>query len=482
MTLYESIKNGTINKAYTHSGAFHADDVFASALLKIINPDIKITRVGVISDDIKEDDSAIVFDIGGGEFDHHDTTKLIYRDEVFTDANGNVVHAPYAAFGLLWRAVGYEFFDNRYDIAESYDKIFVQYIDYTDNTGIRFPSSISNAIKSFVASPRYDTLDEKFNEAVQFAKSIMENDLARLKTSIEDETYVEACWHMSPSRIIILPEYRPYNNFVLNKINTNLEPANQVLFVLYPSNREAGHWCIGTVKDIDGPICPIELDPSTPGLTFVHKDKFLADFTDKDSAINAVNYMLDHIHIEQYEYAEEIMREVDAEIAAEKTKSNEKVILFEKSYKNFVDNVFCMAAYKLSDRGIDFGLITKNEIVDYVDDDKYVFINLGESDYNSNSIMYYEWNGNVISAFGKIWLDLFDKKAPAGVTKQLMELSAKIRNYKNLNLDPFDIVACVDRWIPSSLDVSDIDVRMITASEQVYMILHSYLVKAELNK
>ena len=29
---------------FTHAGKFHADDVFATALLQILRPDIKITR------------------------------------------------------------------------------------------------------------------------------------------------------------------------------------------------------------------------------------------------------------------------------------------------------------------------------------------------------------------------------------------------------------------------------------------------------
>ena len=29
---------------FTHAGKFHADDVFATALLQIIRPDIRITR------------------------------------------------------------------------------------------------------------------------------------------------------------------------------------------------------------------------------------------------------------------------------------------------------------------------------------------------------------------------------------------------------------------------------------------------------
>ena len=60
-----------INEAnmITHAGTFHADDVFATAfLIKIIENPI-ICRINNFNDGIKTD--AIVYDIGGGKFDHH---------------------------------------------------------------------------------------------------------------------------------------------------------------------------------------------------------------------------------------------------------------------------------------------------------------------------------------------------------------------------------------------------------------------------
>ena len=35
---------------FTHAGKFHADDVFATALLQILRPDIKITRGFTVPD------------------------------------------------------------------------------------------------------------------------------------------------------------------------------------------------------------------------------------------------------------------------------------------------------------------------------------------------------------------------------------------------------------------------------------------------
>lgn len=53
--------------AFTHSGKFHADDVFSAALLLYLNPEITIIR----GNRVPEDFDGIVFDIGRGRYDHH---------------------------------------------------------------------------------------------------------------------------------------------------------------------------------------------------------------------------------------------------------------------------------------------------------------------------------------------------------------------------------------------------------------------------
>ncbi len=47
---------------FTHGGKFHADDVFSTALLQIVRPDIQITRGFTVPDDFE----GIVYDVGGG--------------------------------------------------------------------------------------------------------------------------------------------------------------------------------------------------------------------------------------------------------------------------------------------------------------------------------------------------------------------------------------------------------------------------------
>ena len=77
--------------AFTHSGKFHADDVFSAALLLYLNPEITIIR----GNRVPEDFDGIVFDIGRGRYDHHQKDSRVRENSV-----------PYAAFGLLWEELG----------------------------------------------------------------------------------------------------------------------------------------------------------------------------------------------------------------------------------------------------------------------------------------------------------------------------------------------------------------------------------------
>lgn len=72
--------------AFTHSGKFHADDVFSAALLLYLNPELTILR----GNRVPEEFAGIVFDIGRGRYDHHQKDSRVRENGI-----------AYAAFGLL---------------------------------------------------------------------------------------------------------------------------------------------------------------------------------------------------------------------------------------------------------------------------------------------------------------------------------------------------------------------------------------------
>ena len=115
--LMEQIKKKDA-RAFTHGGKFHADDVFSSALLLYLNPQITITR----GNRVPEGYDGIVFDIGRGRYDHHQRDSRVRENGV-----------PYAAFGLLWEELGGEILGGT--LAQRFDEEFVQPLDNNDNTG-----------------------------------------------------------------------------------------------------------------------------------------------------------------------------------------------------------------------------------------------------------------------------------------------------------------------------------------------------------
>ena len=132
-----------LNGVVTHKSRFHADDILSAALLKIagVISDISVIhRVGHVPDGFK----GLAFDIGGGEFDHHEGSEK-FRE------NGN----QYAAFGLLWSVIGAEYIMCKYrtnkkiatEAAAKFDSEFIALMDLTDNYGPRkYPNTLSYLI------------------------------------------------------------------------------------------------------------------------------------------------------------------------------------------------------------------------------------------------------------------------------------------------------------------------------------------------
>ena len=170
--LMEQIKKKDA-RAFTHGGKFHADDVFSAALLFYINPEITILRGNRVPDDF----DGIVFDIGRGAYDHHQRDSRVRENGV-----------PYAAFGLLWEAVGAEILGE--ELAEEFDEAFVQPLDHNDNTGEK--NELANLIGNF--NPTWDAQggnDEAFFQAVSVAGMILENKFERYRGNERADRRVE---------------------------------------------------------------------------------------------------------------------------------------------------------------------------------------------------------------------------------------------------------------------------------------------------
>jgi uncharacterized UPF0160 family protein len=237
------INEKNITTLGTHSGKFHADDVIATAILRLLLGDIKVTRTRDENILRKLD---FVYDIGLGEFDHHQLNKEIRENDV-----------PYAASGLVWREFGprviqkfnFEFDeDDILSIFDHVDKNILQGIDATDN-GIDIKSeirvtTISDIIQSF--NPAWDSTsskDEAFEEAVRYATELIKRIINRQVSVIKARGIVnEAFQNRAIKEIMVLKNGCPWLQQLL-KIDINTE----VLFVISPDDNNL-EYKIQTVK------------------------------------------------------------------------------------------------------------------------------------------------------------------------------------------------------------------------------------------
>ena len=220
MNLLEEIKKPNAC-AFTHGGKFHADDVFSSALLLYINPEIHITRGNKVPDDFE----GIVFDIGRGPFDHHQKDSRIRENGV-----------PYAAFGLLWEVLGKEILGE--ELAVRFDESFVQPLDNNDNTGEK--NELATLIGNFNPSwDANDNGDKEFFQAVSVAGMILENKFERYKGNERADKRIDEILknHDPKSHILVLPEFIPCQKAL---------SETDIAFVIFPSNR--GGYCIQPQK------------------------------------------------------------------------------------------------------------------------------------------------------------------------------------------------------------------------------------------
>ena len=162
----------TVTKAITHAGKFHTDDVISTAFLRYFNPNMEVTRVleyeGTPSDD------EIVFDIGMGEFDHHQEERRF-----------NFVGKPFSAFGLLWEAYGRLYlteqgFTNVDEAYQLFTERYVHKIDQGDNEGYKEVKGFYDNQLIIQCNPLwFENADEQkemqqFNKAVELGKQLLE--------------------------------------------------------------------------------------------------------------------------------------------------------------------------------------------------------------------------------------------------------------------------------------------------------------------
>ena len=225
-----------INEAncITHSGTFHADEIFATLILSRILPEITLIRVPEIIEEPGE--NVLVYDIGAGKYDHHQFGGNGERE------NG----IKYAAAGLIWKEFGRNLLEN-YNVEDidyvwNYiDKNLIQFIDSNDNGQLpKLQADYRNVHLAYIIglfNSKWDEEvdnDENFMRALEIANTIFEEFLSDTFSKMKAKKIVDKAIEESKDGIVILEKYVPWKEFIVNSEN---EKAKDINFVVFPSKR-----------------------------------------------------------------------------------------------------------------------------------------------------------------------------------------------------------------------------------------------------
>ena len=278
----------------THDGLFHADEVFAIALLKIIFKDIQVIR----SRSFNYNDIDLYIDIGNDFdniklFDHH------FKD--FDEYHDNNKQLPKASFGLIYdKYINQLITDER-----AINKIRVQLvipIDAHDNN-VKFnrikdvlyiPYSVSNIISSFNNKDVRNN-DDNFNTAVEFATTILNNLIENTIETLKGEDKVIEFFNQtnSDTNYIVFDKYYNYSNVIRDP------KYNHIKHIIFPEANQYRAICIKDPQTQDNK-CPfpeewsglsnndLEKVTKIPGSVFVHRGRFLAINKTLDGIIKMV--------------------------------------------------------------------------------------------------------------------------------------------------------------------------------------------------
>lgn len=275
-------------KIATHDGKFHADEVFAIAILKKVYKNIEVIRTRD-KNLLSQVDMRI--DIGGeynsitGDFDHHQKSFDMAQESGI----------PYSTVGLIWKHFGKKIVKSD-DAWERIRRGLIEFLDAHD-TGIEYSNSklsiysVGSVIGSFnTVRGEKDNEEEQFNKALDCASDILNNEIRRAENYAEGLEIVKKAIKDNPhEKFILLEEGLPKGPIM---------DETDILYIV--SSRRDGKWGSIAVqkestsfdnrKDFPktwGGLTDEELEKVTrvAGATFCHKNLFYCVAKTKESII-----------------------------------------------------------------------------------------------------------------------------------------------------------------------------------------------------
>lgn len=222
-----------MQKVITHSGSFHADDVFAVATLQlhfgVENIEVIRTRDEevIATGDIVVDVGG-VFDPARGRFDHHQNGAPV-RD------NG----IPLSALGMIWNEYGEELSGSP-EVAREIERKLVVPIDAVDN-GVSIyepkysevsPVTIHDIIALMRLVSAEEDLHKSFLDACALARQILTMSLSLAKSDIAERQQAKQIYDQAEDKRVLVSDKHISAHFFVEYTDP--------LFLVSP--RDDGNW------------------------------------------------------------------------------------------------------------------------------------------------------------------------------------------------------------------------------------------------
>lgn len=218
------------NKAnfVTHSGTFHVDDVISTIFLSKIFKKINLIRVSSMNN--RSVNNKLVFDIGLGEFDHHQKNRNGKRK------NG----IYYSSIGLLWKKYGIRYLNdigakNINKVYEYLDKELIQYIDATDNLQMEYLKSKTSPDFVKLCNPEWNeniTEEEGFIHALKLADEFWTIYIKHAIAEVEAIEIIIKKTNETKENYAIFDKELPYRKAI------NLLENKNIKYLIFKSKRE----------------------------------------------------------------------------------------------------------------------------------------------------------------------------------------------------------------------------------------------------
>lgn len=278
----------------THNGEFHADELLATAVLthelKPLGYDVHIVRSRDI--DYLNETCAVVYDVGGGRYDHHDREKVFYPNGVPMAACGKILNDVVPS-GAMLDSLRHRLFyaveanDNGYPVP-----------DYIETSKLAFVSAFNPTWKE----PRDNkSMFMRFVKILPVVQQIYERTIEQVKADIQSFDVVEKSPKILEGKFILLKRYCSFYSYAQlhHEVLGAIYPRDGQFHVrLSPTFKRKYETKIRFPEEWGGKSGQLLKDASgISGACFCHSSRFLATFETERDAIKACELLTEENNV-----------------------------------------------------------------------------------------------------------------------------------------------------------------------------------------